>query len=200
MITSKRKKQNGTSIIEFFCFIFVVIFFGLLIVGKHSKGQIISEAVAEQPRTFSQVINENISIPEKTVEVDPKELKCLAEDIFFENRNNGIEGMINVAFVPLNRAEKENANICDVINEPYQFSYKLDPYNKVKNFITNNVIERAAYRQALNVSKMVLSGQIKDPTHGALYYHALYIDAPYWTASKRIALRDAVHIFYKDKD
>jgi len=57
-----------------------------------------------------------------------KEIKCLADNIYFEARNESVKGQVAVASVTKNRVKSKHYpnTICKVVWEHRQFSWTLD--------------------------------------------------------------------------
>jgi N-acetylmuramoyl-L-alanine amidase len=135
------------------------------------------------------------------------EVECLANNIFFESAYEPEKGQIAVAFVTLNRVNSGifPDNICDVVKQrtqhvcqfswyceptPRRISYTKDLTNAQK-VVYNEIYELAIHVYA-NYEKM------KDPTKGALFYHADYVN-PRWKNMIKTAVIGR-HIFYNRKD
>jgi len=136
-----------------------------------------------------------------------KQVECLADNIFFESAYEPEKGKIAVAFVTLNRVNSQifPDNICDVVKQrtqhvcqfswycesgPRSLSYTKDLTNAQK-VLYNEIYELAMHVYA-NHEKM------KDPTKGALFYHADYVN-PRWPNMIKTAVIGR-HIFYNRKD
>ncbi len=135
-----------------------------------------------------------------------KEIDCLAENIYFESAMEPTTGKIGVAFVTLNRVKSGifPDNICAVVKQKTehvcQFSWYCEPGPKSKsagkvltkhhNPLYNDIRELAVHVY-MNHEKM------KDPTKGALFYHADYVN-PQWSNLKRTVVIGR-HIFYNKK-
>jgi spore germination cell wall hydrolase CwlJ-like protein len=52
-----------------------------------------------------------------------------------------------------------------------------------------------AWQYCLEVARAVYLGQSRDPTQGALWYHAEYV-SPYWSSRLSPGLKIGQHIFY----
>jgi len=128
-----------------------------------------------------------------------QEVDCLAENIYFESAHEPNEGKIAVAFVTLNRMKsgKFANTICGVVkqkvNNTCQFSWWCeDKYtSKVLTFTNDslyNDIRNLAIRVYLNYDRM------GDPSKGALYYHADYVNPQWKNMSKTVVI--GRHIFY----
>ena len=113
-----------------------------------------------------------------------KELKCLTDNVYHEARGETFKGMILVARTTLNRAKhpKFPRKVCDVVYQPYQFSWTL---NKQK------ITDRESWNRAANAVFAALTHQSP-----ALYFHATYVQ-PTWAKHKQRLEKEGNHIFYK---
>lgn len=131
--------------------------------------------------------------PKKAV-ID-KQVRCLAENIYFESRGESLTGQVAVAKVTLNRLDEGYARtVCGVVKQGCQFSW-----------VCNHPGSTPAghnWTQAVGIALVMLNNkdQVEDPTNGATHFHATYINwQPSW---KRV--RDSVnqignHVFYRIK-
>jgi len=134
-----------------------------------------------------------------------REIYCLAENIYFEAGHEPTEGKYAVAFVTQNRVEKGFADtICGVvkqkINGVCQFSWWCE--DKPHFISTNNLLTKdynPVYNEALRLAIDFYTNHdiLKDPTNGALFYHADYVN-PNWTFAKK-EVTIGRHIFYNYK-
>jgi N-acetylmuramoyl-L-alanine amidase len=134
-----------------------------------------------------------------------REIYCLAENIYFEAGHEPTLGKYAVAFVTQNRVDKGFADsICGVvkqkINGVCQFSWWCEEKPKfisTNNLLTNtyNPVYNEALRLALHFFR--IDDNLKDPTNGALFYHADYVK-PNWTFAKK-EITIGRHIFYNYK-
>lgn len=129
-----------------------------------------------------------------------KHLQCLAKNIYFEAATEPFEGKVAVAQVTLNRAEsgKFPEDICDVIFQKTkfvdkivcQFSWYCEPGPKV-------VRSNQHFKESEEVAKKVLLENFRLPSlHGAMYYHADYVN-PNW--NKPRITKIGRHIFYGER-
>lgn len=123
------------------------------------------------------------------------ELGCLAKNIYFEARNQPWVGQVAIAQVTMNRV-KSNIfpnNVCDVVKQQKrkvcQFSWYCDGKSDQPK-------DERDYRKAMKVAIQVYSGTIPDVTEGAFWYHANYINKPFWAYSYKEKVRINEHIFY----
>ena len=122
--------------------------------------------------------------------VPQKDLECLALNIYHEARGETVEGQIGVAFVTLNRVEHDNwpDNICDVVYQEKQFSWT----HVIKD---HTPYERKPYREAQAIARDVIIGNVVDPSKGAVFYHARWVN-PSWTSYVEVSKVIGNHIFY----
>lgn len=128
------------------------------------------------------------------------DLRCLAENIYFEARGEPMAGQYAVAEVTLNRVASPYYpdTICEVVHEA-----RWDPLRKrrVAAFSwTELEIKRsprgAAWRQAMSAATAVYEDVHTPHVPGALFYHATYID-PYWAKTKKPVATIGNHVFYR---
>ena len=129
-----------------------------------------------------------------------KQQYCLAQNVYFEARNQSREGQIAVIAVTLNRviSRKYPNTICEVTTQRKlvkgkyiaQFSW----YSDGKSDVPKELIlwERI---QVLSASVLENYVWIEDPTYGALWYHTTSVD-PYWNKSMKKVVQIEDHIFY----
>jgi len=128
------------------------------------------------------------------------DIECLALNVYFEARGEPFIGKIAVAHVVLNRMRDRRfpASACMVVQQGgdrvrhnCQFSWWCDGKS-------DRPRHRTAWATSLAVAKEVYWGFVEDPTRGALWYHADYVD-PSWNdvfVQTRIIGK---HIFYYDE-
>ena len=125
-----------------------------------------------------------------------KQVDCLAENIYHEAGHEPSDGKKAVALVTLNRTQDERfpSNICGVVKQKTQgtcqFSWFCMPV-KLKR-------DSDAFKESMQVALYVYANyeQLKDITHGALYYHADYVN-PRWKLERTTVI--GRHIFYKER-
>jgi len=93
----------------------------------------------------------------------------LARVIWGEAEGEGAEGMQAVGNVILNRANIKDKNIPEVMFRKDQFSAigDKDRFNAMINLTPDN----PQYIQALEISRKLLSGKLKDITNGATHFY-----------------------------
>lgn len=122
-----------------------------------------------------------------------RQLKCLAQNVFYESVGESAEGKILVAQVTVNRAEsgKFPKDICNVIYQKSQFSW-VD--NRPKAL--NHNIDKFHYNESMEVAKRVLlEGYRLHSLDKALYYHATSVK-PTWAKNMTKVAQIGNHIAY----
>lgn len=122
--------------------------------------------------------------------VDPVQQVCIAKNIYYEARSEPIEGQIAVAHVTMNRVNAEHwpNTPCEVVYEDKQFSWT----HLIKDQTPR---ENEAYKQAMTIARDVMIGNTSDPTLGATFYHANYVN-PSWAKQMTVSKVIGYHIFY----
>ena len=126
------------------------------------------------------------------------ELRCLAENIYFEARGEPLDGQYAVAEVTLNRLRSPYfpKTVCGVV-----YDTRWDP--RQRRFVAHfswTQMERGEpwgprWQQANRVATAVLDDTYMPLVPDALYYHADNVH-PYWADSKRRAATIGNHVFY----
>jgi N-acetylmuramoyl-L-alanine amidase len=128
------------------------------------------------------------------------DLRCLAENIYFEARGEPLQGQYAVAEVTLNRTRSRNfpRTICAVVHEA-----RWDPTRRrlVADFSWTELgalspADGPAWKQAMAVANAVYDDLHAPLVPGALFYHATGV-RPEWARSKRAVATIGNHIFYR---
>jgi spore germination cell wall hydrolase CwlJ-like protein len=160
------------------------------------------------------VVNHNSKLSAQVVypslTVSAEEKTCLAKNIFFESRNQPVNGQKAVAWVTLNRVEHSRYpdTICGVVKQAKrdaegriikyqcQFSWYCDGK---PDTIPSNSIAQEAWARAQQLADQVLlswAENNKSPVGNATMFHADYV-TPYWTNSYNKVMQIGDHVFYQ---
>ena len=146
----------------------------------------LADAAMPRPRTLGELVHLYAGAGTEGAEQD-----CLANAVYFEARGEPIEGQLAVAEVVLNRTRSGRypATICDVVTQPWQFS-----------FVRNRVIPEAnrsseAWRRAVAVARIAEAGASRLLPRDVLWYHADYV-SPGWGRRLARNTKIGLHIFY----
>ena len=133
----------------------------------------------------------------KLTENKDKSSDILARTIWGEARGEGVHGMQAVANVIMNRVKRGGwwgATIEDVCKKPAQFSCwnTSDPnYQKIKSITTDDT----QFKQALNIARLAITGNLTDITGEATHYHSVAVK-PAWADKLILTTRIGDHLFY----
>jgi len=150
-----------------------------------------------------------------TAKIDPAEAYCLAENIYYEARNEDIRGQFAVASVTLNRANDSRFpnTICGVVKQTAvskvsrrlvcAFSWYCENDKKGKEIpvrnkdgsINQQVVDQ--FQVASIVAITILGGEVEDNTHGATHFHNPSTSNPAWKTELTKTIKVGNHDFYK---
>jgi len=138
---------------------------------------------------------------EEVESLKQQQIKCLAENIFYEASTQSYKGKLAVGFVVLNRVKHSQYadDVCGVVYERNttksgktvcQFSWTCK-IKKMINFASKGWIH------SLQAAKQIIEAQARnDVTNGATHYHADYVRPPWADTLRKVAVIDD-HIFYR---
>jgi len=150
--------------------------------------------------------------------LDKTEIKCMADNIYFEGRGESINGQIAIANVTLNRVKSDKFpnTVCGVVHQGFdksrpwilnkcQFSWYCDgKSDKIQLFYTKGkkkgqIIESTykSYSTAVRIAILVMTKNITDNTYGATHYYAYKIVTPLWAKEMIFLTKIGNHIFLK---
>jgi spore germination cell wall hydrolase CwlJ-like protein len=138
-------------------------------------------------------------------DVPEKEIKCLADNIYFEAKSEPLEGKMAVAEVTLNRVEHPQypKTVCGVVwqqnkdrrtgRKVAQFSWTLDGRPDVPK-------SKETYQEIYALAEEILLYGMDSAIVGpqALFYHATYVK-PRWSRQMEKIVRIGNHIFYQPR-
>ena len=132
------------------------------------------------------------------------ERECLADNIYFEARNQGFAGWVAVAQVTLNRVRDDRFpnTICEVVKQGLTYESGFPIRDKCQfswycDGKSDTPTERRAWLDSQLVAHKVVHGYVKDNTKGSIYYHANYVK-PFWSKYYKHTVTLGSHIFYKE--
>lgn len=183
-------KENFLKFGKFFT-ITSILFFGIFLVDTTDK--------INQPSAIA-------AIHEEIKKVDPKQLSCLAKNIYYEAGGESVLGQAAVARVVLNRVQHGFAKTpCAVIyqtthfektdNDGMQQRSKLCQFSWVCDGKTEPNKNNQRYKQAQQVAyEVMVNDGYKDVIpKTALFFHSIHID-PMWPYQQVKKIGN--HVFY----
>ena len=126
-----------------------------------------------------------------------REIECLALNVYFEARGEPVDGMRAVAHVVMNRVADRAfpSTACDVIRQGgreivnhCQFSWWCDERS-------DRPVHAKSWAESRRIASQVYDNAAADPTGGALFYHADYVE-PFWRTNMIEGPKIGRHIFY----
>ncbi len=149
--------------------------------------QEIKEDAEKEKTALRKIKTQNIHL------ANNRELKCLADNIYFEAGNQSTKGKLAVAAVTINRVKspKFPKSVCSVVyqrtSRVCQFSWVCEGKKRVRS--------AQQYAESKKVAEKVL---LSGANHGilgrnVLFYHADYVN-PRWNLRRVAKIGD--HIFY----
>lgn len=131
----------------------------------------------------------------KELIVSSIQFMCLSEALYHEARGEGYHEMVKVGVVIHNRTldPRWPDDICGVIEQPYQFSYRN---GKTGRLPTPN---KEAYRHAQEAALAVYTLDNRPYLRNILYFHTPE-SSPDWDYAKidHVGALDSAHLYYRD--
>jgi spore germination cell wall hydrolase CwlJ-like protein len=128
-----------------------------------------------------------------------EDLRCLAENVYFEARGEPLEGQYAVAEVTLNRLQSHQfaSTLCGVVHEARwdRIRKRLVAHFSWTELGPLSPQDGDAWKQAMEVATVAYDGR-EPVVPGALFYHATRI-TPEWAKSKQAIATIGNHIFYR---
>ena len=145
--------------------------------------------------------------PEIDSSLEQQQIICLADNIYFEARNQSVAGMIAVGHVTMNRVNDNRFpnDICSVVKEgPVYTNWKgtVLPVKHRCQFSwycdgkSDEIANMETYKKVLDISIEIYYNKIYDFTEGSTHYHADYV-TPSWASSKTKTTEIDDHKFYR---
>lgn len=125
-------------------------------------------------------------------------MMCLAAALFFEARDQPLDGMMAVGDVVMNRVESDRwpDDVCQVVYQPKQFSFTHDGLSDDYRKYGTAAADREARFVAEILAKEILAGNRLGLT--STHYHANYV-SPYWHTAYHHDGTIGDHLFYTAK-
>ena len=139
-----------------------------------------------------------------------EEIQCLAQNMYWESRNQSVRGLLAVGNVVMNRmADPRFPNTaCEVVHQAVMIkSWKTGEYIPKRNKChfswycdgKPEIVPKAdeqLYELTRAMAFKIYTGWFDDITNGATHYHAYYV-RPDWAETKTPTVRVDAHIFYR---
>jgi hypothetical protein len=163
-----------------------------------TRGGLFGRSVANELKVPSDVgPAERVVFRRPTLGNPRDEISCLALNIYFEARGEPDVGKLAVGHVVMNRvlSGRFPSTVCEVVQQGgemrryrCQFTWWCDGRSDKPRSI-------ADWRRSSELALAIYWGQSEDPTSGALWYHADYVN-PAWRNDFVLGTKIGRHIFY----
>ena len=141
--------------------------------------------------TIAQTSKDVLELDRKPILYNSRDLKCLAQNIFFEAGTESMLGKIAVGQVTVNRVKIGHwgETVCEVVNAKDQFSWTNRDDLSIDRDSRN-------YKDSVLAAKKVLQERKRlRILRSALFYHADYV-RPNWADKNQKVIKIEKHIFY----
>ena len=125
----------------------------------------------------------------ESVKLSAREVDCLTKNVFYEAGIEDHAGKVSVAQVTVNRlnTKRWGNDVCSVVYAPKQFSWTLQRQEKPTGPLwTASKLAVRDYVDGIRVRGL----------EDTLFYHAEYINTPYWVDMQERVAQIGKHIFY----
>ena len=145
-----------------------------------------------------------------------QEITCLAQNIYFESRDQTTKGQIAVALVTINRVKSKRFpnTICKVVKQANRYKNgklkrNMCQFSWFCDGLSDRPRNKIAWKVALTISKAMLEKpgahiknygkkwKVNDFLNGSTHYHRIDVN-PYWNRKMLTVMTIGDHIFYID--
>ena len=141
--------------------------------------------------TIAQTNKDILELDRQPILYNSRDLKCMAQNIFFEAGTESMLGKIAVGQVTVNRVKIGHwgETVCEVVNFKNQFSWTNKDDLSIDKDSHN-------YKESVLAAKKVLHERKRlRILKSALFYHADYV-RPNWADKNQKVIKIEKHIFY----
>lgn len=130
-------------------------------------------------------------------------LMCLALNVYFEARNQSLEGQLAVAQVVVNRTidDRYPDTPCKVIYDARTYSSGFPKRHQCQfswycDGKSDKPTDKAAFERAMQITIYLMKSNVSDITNGATHYHTRHI-LPSWAKGQEPTAKIGDHVFYR---
>ena len=161
----------------------------------HTKPVVSSTTIEPVKKEYTKPKPRYLSIVDTNEQImhNRTDIFCMAKNIYHEAGHESKLGKYAVAQVTVNRMKdpRFEKGICEVVLEPYQFSWANNHRIRWTTPAGPN------WEESKRIARDVLeNGKRIYGLEDALYYHADYV-RPYWARAKKRMAQIGAHIFYR---
>lgn len=134
----------------------------------------------------------------------PKDIECLARNIYYESGAESLEGKVAVAVVTINRSRDERfgpKTLCGIIHARTNIGKGVIVCQFSWTCVTKRPIKKDSehWKVSKEVAENIARGDYSEYAYKyrkALFFHAISVK-PSWAYVKRVVARIGGHIFYE---
>ncbi|MCU7931077.1 MAG: cell wall hydrolase [Candidatus Thiodiazotropha sp. (ex Codakia rugifera)] len=196
------KRENIRKTHQYHSVYLLVVALGCGMTGNGSADELSLLQYNNNQTTRSRVENagtkpwQYLSYYHQAVEVS-EEIHCLALNIYFEARSESEQGQQAVGHVVMNRVAHTRYpdSICRVVRQGGEKKRNRCQFSWWCDGRSDQPTNRTAWLKSLQLAYEIYMGHSNDPTGGALWYHADYVN-PDWSTTLRLGKKIGMHYFY----
>ena len=190
-------ERSKTNMVHRFRWYFIASFISLVVYAEQDKinYQIPHKELLDNFNIITPTIAQSdksvLELDKKPILYNTKDLRCLAQNIFFEAGTESMLGKIAVGQVTVNRVKIGHwgETVCEVVNSKDQFSWTNRDDLSIDRDSKN-------YKESVVAAKKVLQERKRlRILRSALFYHADYVQ-PNWADKNQKVVKIEKHIFY----
>jgi len=121
-----------------------------------------------------------------------EQVLCLAKNIYWEARGSELMDQIRVSTVTMNRVADSGKSVCEVVYEPYQFSWTNGGEPPL---VLHNSIEEEAWKQAVEIAALKITGNDLGDTSDAKWFYSPKLASPSWALNKIVVASSEDFVF-----
>jgi spore germination cell wall hydrolase CwlJ-like protein len=147
--------------------------------------------LVKEPKTKPRFLS--VVDTKEKIEYNDRDLFCMAKNIYHEAGSESTLGKYAIAQVTVNRMKHPQYpdGICEVVLQPYQFSWANNRSNR-----WNSPPASPAWEKSKEIAQDVLTeGKRVHGLDKAIFFHASYM-TPKWARAKHRLTKIGGHIFY----
>jgi len=114
------------------------------------------------------IIASYLALPFVSKDITAKDIRCMADNMYYESRGEPAEGIFRVGLVTYNRMLKADKSACEIVYQKIdgkpQFSWTA------KKQRSAGKLDRMEYEFCVAIAGLILSGDANDISQGATHF------------------------------
>lgn len=113
------------------------------------------------------IIASFVALPFYNKEIPVRELRCMADNMYYEARGEPLVGIVRVGLVTYNRMLKEDLSACKIV---YQKIDGKPQFSWTTKKQSSRSFEQDQYELCVSLASLILSGDANDISGGATHF------------------------------